>query len=523
MGAASPPIEMGDRIAIKIAVDGTEYDTHGVVSIETWSAANRIPRARIAILDGQGDTGGFPLRESRTFAPGATVEISAGYGSELSVIHKGTIVRHSIRVVPGAAAQLIVETADPLLAMTLARKSAISPNASDAEIIAALVSAHGGRMARNDADTARHESFVQYRTTDWDLMLLRAEAGGCIVLVDDAQVSVVAPDAGGEPILDIAYGESLIAFDASVDAAAEHLVRGRVRFQGSALARPATVLELTGLGDRFDGKAFVRGVHHAVRNGEWLTTAQLGMPGEALANPGQMSAPPAAGRAPPMRGLHTGQVKKVAVDPEGEFRVQVTLPATGSQEGVWARLGSFYASNAFGAGFFPEVGDEVILAFIDEDPSSPVILSSVYSSTRPPAYPPDEQNDRKAIVTRSKMEISFDDRDVILEVKTPGGRRLRLDDKAKEVLVEDPFGNSLSMTQAKVAIVSGAALELTSKTNMTIDCGAQLSVTAKAAYSLKAPTIEAAAAANLSLVSSGLGELKTSAVLTINGALVKIN
>ena len=54
----------------------------------------------------------------------------------------------------------------------------------------------------------------------------------------------------------------------------------------------------------------------------------------------------AADRIPAINGLHIGKVKKIASDPEKGFRVQVTLPLMESpNEGVWARLSTFYASS----------------------------------------------------------------------------------------------------------------------------------------------------------------------------------
>jgi phage protein D len=41
-------------------------------------------------------------------------------------------------------------------------------------------------------------------------------------------------------------------------------IRGQVRYQGSALAKVGSMVTLAGLGDRFDGDAYVSGVHHSV-------------------------------------------------------------------------------------------------------------------------------------------------------------------------------------------------------------------------------------------------------------------
>lgn len=598
MSAASPALNAGLLVNCSITVDGEALDTGRLVSVETWTEANRIPRARIVFYDGEPDNGVFPLSESDSFAPGKKIEIAVGYSGDSAVIHNGVVVRHSVRILPGASSQLVVETADPLLKMTASRNSAITPSTTDSALIATLIQNGGGTVGTNKAATDQHEALVQYHASDWDLLLIRAEASGCVVVTADSKVDIIAPTTKTTPLLSLEYGDSLISFEASVDAASQYAqasiksrswgysdqkiaegaassadvevpgnfksstlaevlgvaealqqsgaliaadqlagwstarlmrarlsqYRGTARFQGSALVKPGAFVTLAGLGERFNGDAFVGGVRHVVRDGGWETFVDLGMAPEAFAsqNPA-IAAPPAAGLTPPVQGLHIGQVKQVAQDPTGDVRVLVTMPLVGGDNGIWARLASPYASKTFGIGFWPEVGDEVLLGFMEEDPAFPVILGGLYSAARAPTYPPNDANDKKAIVTRSKMEITFDDKDIVLEIKTPGNRKVRLDDKAKIVEISDPFGNKMTMEQDKVAITAAAELHLTSGTDMKITAGANLTVKAALKCAISALEIAAAADTKLSLSGQAVGELKSSGMLTIAGALVKIN
>ena len=599
MNAVSPGSKTGLPVMLTLTADGETVDTDQIASVEIWWEANRVPRSRITIYDGQPDSETFPFSDAETFVPGAKIVLSAGYGAETKVIHKGVVVRHGLRIIPGASAQLVVETSDPLLRMTLARHSAVTEKATDAALISALVSSNGGRMGSNAAATMQVEAMVQAHASDWDLMLLRAEAGGCLVVVDDSQVAVIDPTAGGAPVLTLEYGDSILSFDAQIDAvpqlgdgkvssrawsyadqavteaapsgstdvtvpgniepatlaavlgvtswlqqtaasrsedelgkwAAAALMRtrlsqftGTVKFQGSALAKPGTMVTLAGLGDRFNGDAFVSGVRHLIRGGDWHTIADLGMPAERFASrDSRIVDPPAAGLAPPLRGLHIGKVKAVAEDPNGDFRVQVTLPLTDGDNTIWARLGQPYASSGFGWAFFPEVDDEVVLGFMNEDPASAVILASVYSNQRAPTHTPDRPNDIKALVTRSKMEVNFNDKDVILKVSTPGGRYVELDDKAGTVTITDPNANKLVMKSDAVELVSAANMTIKSAANMTIDCGANLEIKAAVKCDTSAVQINTTASGQLALASNGMGSLKAAAILEVNGALVKIN
>nr|WP_243852956.1 phage baseplate assembly protein V [Sphingomonas naasensis] len=248
------------------------------------------------------------------------------------------------------------------------------------------------------------------------------------------------------------------------------------------------------------------------------------MPAERFASrEARIADPPAAGLAPPLRGLHIGKVKAVAEDPDGDFRVQVALPLTDDANLVWARLGQPYASSGFGWSFFPEVDDEVVLGFMNEDPASAVILASVYSNQRAPTHTPNKANDIKALVTRSKMEVNFNDKDVILKISTPGGRTVELDDKTGTVTVTDPNANKLVMKSDTVELVSAANMTIKSAANMTIDCGANLTIKAAIKCDTSAIQINTTASSQLALASNGMGSLKAAAILEVNGALVKIN
>ena len=301
-------------------------------------------------------------------------------------------------------------------------------------------------------------------------------------------------------------------------------LRGHVRFQGSALAEVGKTIELAGVGDRFNGAVFIGGAHHGIRDGRWLTTVTFGLsPRPFAAEAPRIAAPDAAGQLPPIKGLQTGIVKKVAGDEAGEARVLVTLPLLQEETGVWARLGSFYGSSGVGAVFYPEVGDEVVVGFMNEDPRYPVILGSVYSKARKPPVEPDDENTKKALVTREKLSITFDEKDKIIEVKTPGGHSIKMDDKAGSITIKDMNDNTVTLGRSGIAMDSGKSISITAKGDITIDAKGSLKLSAAATASMEGAEIAHKAQGKLGIESGGLGELKAAGILTIQGAIVNIN
>lgn len=302
-------------------------------------------------------------------------------------------------------------------------------------------------------------------------------------------------------------------------------IRGYVKFAGSALAVTGKTIDLSGLGARFNGTAFISGVSHSIADGRWTTTVTFGLSADWFAAEApKIAAPGAAGLVPPIAGLQAGVVKAVSQDPGGEFRVQVTLPLLGAAaKPVWARLATFYASSGFGAVFYPEVGDEVVLGFMAEDPAFPVILGSVYSKGRAPKFPPDDENKKKALTTRSKLEISFDDDKKVLQIQTPGGHVLTMDDSSGEITLTDSNKNSLQLTKSGVTLSSESNLTIRAKGNVAIEAQGNLDMKAQANATLKALQITADAEGKLTANASGQAELTASALVKIQAGLVTIN
>ncbi len=155
-------------------------------------------------------------------------------------------------------------------------------------------------------------------------------------------------------------------------------IRGQVRFQGSALATVGCMVALAGLGDRFNGAAFVSGVHHSLREGLWLTTIEVGRTAAWFAATApRIPAPGASGQLPPISGLQSGTVMQISQDPDGEDRVLVNLPILQTDgEALWAWVGGFLGEQPTA---WPKVGDQVIVTFLNDDPRYPVVVGKLHS------------------------------------------------------------------------------------------------------------------------------------------------
>ena len=93
-------------------------------------------------------------------------------------------------------------------------------------------------------------------------------------------------------------------------------------------------------------------------------------------------------------------------DPAKEGRVKIKMPWFDNQmETEWCRVRQFYAGNGYGAFYVPEVGDEVLIAFIKGNMSEPVILGGLYNGSDKPPSHRDDQTDEKLLRTKAGHEF----------------------------------------------------------------------------------------------------------------------
>ncbi|MGK0365691.1 MAG: Rhs element Vgr protein [Saprospiraceae bacterium] len=313
-------------------------------------------------------------------------------------------------------------------------------------------------------------------------------------------------------------------------------IRGSLKFQGHAKVKPDTLIKITKVGKHFDGQAYISGIHHEIKEGNWTSEAKVGLDPEWFSETKpQVNSSAAAGLLPGIQGIFIGTVQKLHQDPDGETRVLVDIPVIEpSGAGVWARLANLYAGNKRGTFFMPEVDDEVILGFLQGDPRFPVILGSLYSKKHKPPYTPDEKNTIQAIVTRNNLKIIFEDDKKNIIVETPGGNRLILSDEDKKVTIENPATggkNTITMQSSGLKLDSPGSIEITAgkAVKITSKMG-NVEIKAAATAKVKGMKVDISATTEASIngggrvtVKGAMAELNGTGPTTIKGLPVMIN
>lgn len=310
------------------------------------------------------------------------------------------------------------------------------------------------------------------------------------------------------------------------------------------------VVTIKEVGQRFSGDYYVTEARHVwERDGYSITFAVTGRDPNTLSflldrEDGHQG------------GLIQGVVAAKVVnleDPETLGRVQVMYPWLPKYKGAelasnWARLASPMAGGTRGVFFMPEVDDEVLVAFEHGDPSYPYIVGVLWNSKdKPPTGTADilagdkKKVNQRVICSRTGHLIILDD--------TEGEEQIIVQDKTKKnsIIIQskdnamaiNAEGNVTIKAGGDLAIEAGGKLSIKSTGDTSMESQAKSTIKAMADLALEAMskstlkgtaglTLETPANAELkgtqvTVNGNAQTEIKAGAMVSIQGALVKIN
>jgi len=148
------------------------------------------------------------------------------------------------------------------------------------------------------------------------------------------------------------------------------------------------------------------------------------------------------------RGVTVGVVLNVT-DPEAQGRIQVNLTMLeGRAQTYWAPVATFMAGKNRGAWFMPEIGDEVLVAFLNDNVEQPYILGFTWNG----------QDTPPSMNQRERMFRSLNGHTIRFLDSTPGSAG------AGAITIEDANGNVITMSNGKIHLKAAAQLEIEAAT-----------------------------------------------------------
>ncbi|MBN1987645.1 MAG: type VI secretion system tip protein VgrG [Prolixibacteraceae bacterium] len=206
-----------DLVTHKILVDGEELSkSFQVMNVVIEKEINRIPTARIVLIDGDAASQEFKLSNEELFIPGKEVEIKAGYHSDEETIFKGLVIKHNLKI-RSSRSYLIVECKDKAVKLTIGRKNKYFYEGTDSDIIEEIIGSYGLEK-EVESTNVTHRELVQYNVSDWDFCVTRAQANGKVLIVDDEKITVKKPGFEQAAVETVSFGATLLEFDAEMDA-----------------------------------------------------------------------------------------------------------------------------------------------------------------------------------------------------------------------------------------------------------------------------------------------------------------
>jgi uncharacterized protein involved in type VI secretion and phage assembly len=204
--------------------------------------------------------------------------------------------------------------------------------------------------------------------------------------------------------------------------------------------------------------------------------------------------------APPNRfyGVVVGVVTNNQ-DPDDMHRVKVRFPwlskDTERVESNWARVAAPMTGGGRGQYFLPEVDDEVLVAFEHGQIDHPFVIGSLWNGQdTAPESNADGQNNHRTIKSRSGHVLRFNDK--------AGGETIEIIDRTgSNKIIIDSTANTITIEAQSDITIKSATGKLTMQA-IGIEMKSQLGVSVEAATSM---------------------DLKANAVVTVKGAMIRLN
>lgn len=563
------PIQAEHR-EFTVLVDGQVVArAHHLLSVSIAASVNKIASARLVYKDGDAASGAFPLLDEGLFECGKHIEIKANSKTDSPAMFAGIVVAQQLKIREHASAQLVITCKHAAVKMTLSKQNRYFEEVDTTAILNQLFDEYGIAPTIEVNDSITYAQLAQYQQSDWDYCLALANSAGLLVYTMGEQIVMRPPDISGDAVCNLEYGATLLSADLVTDARTQNQsikgqrwdpveqavieqigqmkvdespgntsarslsealgtppdvfssytqnddelkivsdarasfqalnrISGTLKSLGVEQALPSDIVNLGGLGKSFNGRALVTGVRHEMDTlMGWRTFYQVGGVDlqSTIASDGAM-------------GLHIGKVVDI-VDPNSEYRVKVKLPLLeDNSDGIWARVASLDAGPDRGLFVRPEINDEVIVGFTQNNLVGATILGMLHSSAQAPSEEPAEDNTIKTWLTKSGLALRFDDEQVATTLATPAGNMLMISDEEAGLILQDQHGNKYIMNAQGLTLESASDIKISAQGN--IEMSAQ-------------GNIELAASSSFKAQGSAGSNLESPAITSISGSLVKIN
>src|SRR5579863_9910464 len=166
-----------------------------------------------------------------------------------------------------------------------------------------------------------------------------------------------------------------------------------------------------------------------------------------------------------IKGVVTGIVVDVN-DPNGEGRIRVEFPWMGGQnKSYWAPVATLISGGGRGSWFMPEVGDEVLVAFEQEDAEHPFVLGFLWNGKQ---KPPETSSHKRLLKSVKGHTVLLDDTDGSekIEITTGKGLKITMDDTSNSITIQ--ASDSVTVKASKSITIQASEQVLVQATDVSV-------------------------------------------------------
>jgi hypothetical protein len=158
-----------------------------------------------------------------------------------------------------------------------------------------------------------------------------------------------------------------------------------------------------------------------------------------------------------LNASYLGEVVSVE-DPESLSRVQVRLfncdGLADHDAPIWARVATPFAGSNYGAFMIPNIGDEVLVAFVQGDSRRPIVLGSMWNGgTTLPETLSGNRVDRWTITGIAGTRLAIiEEQSPTVKIETPGGASATITDDGGGNIEITAAGNTITISPDGITI-----------------------------------------------------------------------
>ena len=220
----------------------------------------------------------------------------------------------------------------------------------------------------------------------------------------------------------------------------------------------------------------------------------------------------------------------------GMIKVEYSAGESGKNKSGWIPVASFYTGKEYGSYFLPEIGTEVLVAFILGNWDKPVVIGSLWNKQSPvPTNIPQQNNTLKTIKTKGGNVVMFSDEDKkqYVEITTPSELKISIHDETSNITISDKESKNSIVLDAKEGTISfnaekklefkvnGKAIVILENDKETVNTGS-VDISAKQSFKLNGQSVSVKGSTT-EINSSGSLKINSSGITEIKGSMVKIN